>query len=82
VLLAGAEADASSVQSQFDSVQPPSARADAMRKKLDDLLSQALDTLGQLRITVRRGELDQLAEVAKPLEPVEKALTALSEEWQ
>ena len=82
VLLGGAEERTSSVQSQFDSVQPPSERADAMRKKLDDLLSQAVDTLSQLRITVRRGELDQLPAVAKPLEPVLKELQALSEDWQ
>jgi hypothetical protein len=82
VLLAGAEEDASSVQSQFDTVQPPSERADAIRKQLDDVLSAALDTLAELRITVRRGELDQLAEIAKPLEPVLEDLERLSEEWQ
>jgi hypothetical protein len=82
VLLAGAEEEASSVQSQFDSVQPPSGNADAIRKKLDDTLSAALDTLAELRITVRRGELDRLADVAKPLGPVLEELKKLSEEWQ
>jgi hypothetical protein len=82
VLLAGAEEDASSVQSQFDSVQPPSEKADAIRSRLDDLLSEAVDTLGDLRITVRRGELDQLADVAEPLHKVLEELTALSEDWQ
>jgi len=82
VLLGRAEEDASSVQSQFDSVQPPSENADAMRSKLDDLLSEAVDTLSELRITVRRGELDQLAHVAEPLHKVLEELTALSEDWQ
>jgi hypothetical protein len=82
VLLGRAEEDASSVQSQFDSVQPPSENADAMRSKLDDLLSTAVDTLTELRITVRRGELDQLADVAEPLHKVLEELTALSEDWQ
>jgi hypothetical protein len=82
VLLGRAEEDASSVQSQFDSVQPPSENADAMRDKLDELLSAAVDTLADLRITVRRGELDQLADVAEPLHKVLEELTALSEDWQ
>ena len=82
VLLGRAEEDASSVQSQFDSVQPPSENADAVRSKLDDLLSDAVDTLAELRITVRRGELDQLADVAEPLHKVLEELTTLSEEWQ
>jgi hypothetical protein len=82
VLLAGAEEDASSVQSQFDSVQPPSERADEVRSKLDDLLSEAVETLAELRITVRRGELDQLAGIAEPLHDVLDQLTALSEDWQ
>jgi hypothetical protein len=82
VLLGSAEEDASSVQSQFDSVQPPSAHADAQRAELDELLSQAVDGLAQLRITVRRGELDQLDAKAKPLRGVLVQLRALSEDWQ
>jgi hypothetical protein len=82
VLLGGAEKDASSVQSQFDSVQPPSDRADDVRDRLDEQLSAALDVLEELRITVRRGELDQLAEVAEPLHETLAALRAMAEEWQ
>ena len=82
VLLAGAEKDVLSVQGQFDSVQPPSDRADEMRSTLDELLSQAAEVLGTLRITVRRGELDRLDRLAKPLGPVLAELRRLSEEWQ
>lgn len=82
VLLASAEEDAASVQSQFDSVQPPSVRADAVRATLDEQLSTAVEVLGLLRITVRRGELDRLDDVARPLRPVLLRLRALSEEWQ
>lgn len=71
-----------SVQSQFDSVQPPSVRADAVRATLDEQLSTAVEVLGLLRITVRRGELDRLDDVARPLRPVLLRLRALSEEWQ
>jgi hypothetical protein len=82
VLLGSAEEDASSVQSQFDSVQPPSVHADAQRAELDDLLSQAVEGLAQLRITVRRGELGQLDHKALPLRAVLVRLRALSEDWQ
>lgn len=82
VLIGGAEKEASSVQSQFDSVQPPSAHADAQRAKLDDLLSQAVAGLAQLRITVRRGQLDRLDATALPLRGVLVRLRTLSEDWQ
>jgi hypothetical protein len=82
VLLARAEEDASSVEAQFDSVQPPSERADAVREQLDEQLSAALDVLATLRITVRRGELGRLAELARPLGPVLERLRAMAEEWQ
>jgi hypothetical protein len=82
VLLGNAEKDASSVQSQFDGVQPPSVKADAMRARLDALLSQAVDGLAQLRITARRGQLDRLPEVGAPLHEVHDELQALSEDWQ
>jgi hypothetical protein len=82
VLFGGVETDAASVQSQFDSVQPPSENADKIRDILDEQLDAALDVLEKLRITVRRGELDQLAAIAQPLQDIHKELTRLSEEWQ
>lgn len=82
VLIAGAEEDAASVQSQFDSVQPPSSRADAVRARLDEQLSAAVAGLGLLRITVRRGELDQLEAKATPLRAALVSLRAMAEEWQ
>jgi hypothetical protein len=82
VLLARAEEDAASVDAQFGSVQPPSERADAIREELEEQLSAALDVLATLRIMVRRGELDQLEELAEPLRPVLERLRALAEEWQ
>lgn len=82
VVLGGCEEDASSVQSQFDSVQPPSKAADDVRDALDEQLQDATDTLADLRIAVRRGELDQLATIAEPLHDVLKKLQDMSEEWQ
>ncbi len=82
VLLGGAEEDTASVQSQFDSVQPPSERSDRVRATLDEQLSAAVDGLAQLRITARRGELGRLDDVAAPLRPVLEQLRALAAEWQ
>jgi hypothetical protein len=61
VVLVQAEDTASSVQGTFDSVQPPGVRADELRSNLDDILQDALDVLSDLRIAVRRGELEQLS---------------------
>jgi hypothetical protein len=82
VLFGGTEKDTSSVQAQFDGVQPPSNRADEIREALDEQLSAALETLQKLRITVRRGELDQLDQVAAPLREVLPELRKMAEEWQ
>ena len=82
VLLGGTEEDASSVQSQLDSVQPPSDRADLVHDRLDEQLSDALDVLRELRIMVRRGELDQLKTIAEPLHHTLAELRAMAEEWQ
>ncbi|MGZ6804483.1 MAG: hypothetical protein ACXVFU_15670, partial [Nocardioidaceae bacterium] len=64
VLLGRAEEDALAVQGTFDSVQPPDAAADRLRGQVDQVLSDAVDGLAQLRITVRRGELDRLPGLA------------------
>ena len=82
VLLGAAEQDTASVQSQFGSVQPPSTHADRIRAVLDEQLSAAVEGLQQLRITVRRGELDQLAALSIPLEKVLEELRRLAEDWQ
>jgi hypothetical protein len=67
VLLGEAEEDALGAQDSFDSRQPPSARSDRLRTALDGVLVEATDVLSQLRIAVRRGQLDRLADLAAPL---------------
>ena len=66
-VLVEAEEDAGSAQGTFDGIQPPDQRADELRSRLDDLLSQATDTLANLRIAVRRGRFAELPTLAKPL---------------
>ena len=82
VLLGAAEKDASAVQGTFDSVQPPSKEADKLRKRVDDLLAAALDGLSQLRVTVRRSQLDLLPALAGELKPTLDGLEQLAKQYQ
>ncbi len=66
-VLAEAEEDADAAQGTFDGIQPPDQRADQLRDQLDGLLSDATDTLTELRTVARRGSFDELAEPAAPL---------------
>lgn len=60
-VLVEAEEDAGSAQGTFDAIQPP----DQLRASLDDLLTEATDTLTELRIAARR--FAELPELAGPL---------------
>ena len=82
VALSEAEADASSAQGAFDSIQPPDARADRLRDEPGDIVADALDLLAQLRIAVRRGELTRLTEIARPLDGISRSLDAFIEAHQ
>jgi hypothetical protein len=66
-VLVEAEEDAGSAQGTFDAIQPPDQRADELRASLDDLLTEATDTLTELRIAARRGRFAELPELAAPL---------------
>jgi alkanesulfonate monooxygenase SsuD/methylene tetrahydromethanopterin reductase-like flavin-dependent oxidoreductase (luciferase family) len=79
VVLADAEEDASAVQGAFDSIQPPDTRSDRLRGRLDAMLSQAVSTLGQLRIAARRGKLGLLPDLARALPALSARLDAFAE---
>jgi hypothetical protein len=68
VLAGDAEAEAEAAESAFDSIQPPNQNADELRSQLDDLLSTAQDAIVDVRIAVRRGQLDEAAAKQKALE--------------
>jgi hypothetical protein len=55
-------------QGTFASVQPPDLRSEALRSQLNDILQPAVDHVTDVRIAVRRGQLDDLAKVAEPLQ--------------
>src|SRR5215211_7982913 len=76
--LVEAEEDAGSAQGTFDAIQPPDRRADELRDHLDELLGQATDTLAELRIAARRGELAELPELAAPLTKLAERLHAFA----
>jgi hypothetical protein len=79
--LSSAEDNFSSIQTTFDSIQPPdSEQADKVRDKLDQVLTDGADGLAQLRIAVRRNDTRQLSATNASLEDVVKRLNSLSED--
>jgi hypothetical protein len=78
-ILVQAEEDADAARGTFDGIQPPDQRADELRGRLDDLLTQATGTLAELRIAARRGRLADLPELAEPLPEVAEELDDFAE---
>ena len=74
VLVGDAEDEGASAQSTFESIQPPNEESDALRSQLDDLLSTANDTIADVRIAVRRGQLSEVATYDDALEQSAKDL--------
>ena len=82
ILISEQEDQIVGVQGTFASVQPPDDRADALRMQLDDILQPAVDHVTDVRLTVRRGRLDDLATVAQPLESDRTQLRAFLDDHQ
>lgn len=74
-----AEESSVGVQGTFDSIQPPDRRADGLRLDLDEILTDAVEHLAQVRIAVRRGALATLADAATPLDADRDRLEAFAE---
>jgi hypothetical protein len=66
-------------QGTFDAIQPPDLRADQLRDRLDELLTEATSTLAELRIAARRGRIAELPALARPLGKVAERLHAFAE---
>ncbi len=75
-----AEDDVTAVQGSFDSIQPPDPESDRLREELDGLLSDAVSGVSALRIAARRGNLDSLPKIARPLSRVSDELERFYEE--
>jgi len=79
VMLSEQEEQAGQAQDTFESVQPPNARSDKVRDHLGTLLNKVSDQLSALRIAARRGELDKLSRLARPLRELSKKLNKFIE---
>jgi hypothetical protein len=79
VILAEAERDARASAVIFAGIQPPDDRSADLRSHLLGLIGGAETTLSELRIAARWGDLERLADLARPLGPVGEELAALSE---
>jgi len=75
-----AEDAANKAQDTFDSIQPPDEKADHLRDQVDDVFSSTTDHITDVRVAARRGQLDTLAEVARPLDQDIEALKLLAGE--
>lgn len=71
--------DASSVQSGFDSVQPPDKRADDLQSRVDSVLTPATSALTSAAVAARRGDLAELAAAVAPLNALAKQLRQLQQ---
>jgi hypothetical protein len=76
VALAQAEREGQAIHGTFDSIQPPDARSDSLRSRLDALLAPAAAMLTDLRIAARRGDVDGLTDRARPLRALDQRLGA------
>lgn len=80
-VLEDAEQTLGSVQTTFDSVQPPAtAAADGLRAALDPLLQSAASDVTDLRIAARRGRSGDLASTADDLSTIADRLEAFGQE--
>lgn len=78
-VLVEAEEDAGAAQGTFEAIQPPDQRADELRARLEELLTEATGTLADLRIAARRGRLAELPDLAEPLPGLAEELDAFAE---
>ena len=81
VLIADAEGDASAAEAAFASIQPPDASSDRLRADLLGDVERTVDVIELARITARRSELDELRDVAAPLEGLADRLERLPERY-
>lgn len=70
--------DATSIQGGFDAVQSPSESSDQLGKQLDDDMTTVTTTISALLTDVRRGQLSDLVQTAKPLRDVSPGLRGSS----
>jgi hypothetical protein len=80
-LFGDAEGDATWPQTAFDSVQPPDEESDAVRRELDVLLDDAASVLSEVRIAIRRDDVDAVVARAGDLATLSADLQAFSDRY-
>jgi hypothetical protein len=70
----------SGVQGTFGSIQPPNDKADSLMEELDGLLDDSLAHVVDVRIALRRGQLDDLGRFDPPLQDDSNSLNRFIEE--
>jgi hypothetical protein len=79
ILVSDQEEALSGLQGTFGSIQPPDDASVELRRDLDDLLATALTEVADVRIVVRRGQLDRLGSHLAALERSASNLEAFAE---
>jgi hypothetical protein len=80
IVLSQAEDDFSSIEQQFDSIQPPNtAEADKLRSRLDDLFTKGSNTLSELRILSRRDDQEEMEKTARDIPALADKLDRFAE---
>ena len=79
IVVSDSEEGLSGLQSTFNSIQPPDARAAALGSELNDLLGDAVNHARDVRIAARQGDLPHLSNIAKPLVEDADKLEAFAE---
>ena len=79
-VVTNAENDASSVQSSFDTRQPPDARSIRLKNVVDTPLQNATSQLTDLRIAVRRADQQAMQSALDDLAKTTAALSKLQEQ--
>lgn len=70
-----------SISGTFASVQPPNAKADALRDQLLVLLEQASSVVERARIAFRRGEKTEAASALDGAQPIVDRLRAIANQF-
>jgi hypothetical protein len=70
------------ISGDFGSIQPPDATSDAVRAEVAAVVQSAIDHVAAVRISIRRGQLDDAETVAAPLAADAAAARALLEDLE
>lgn len=78
-MITEAEDDTNSIITTYDSRQPPTSDAIALKNKIDKPLQQISNTLTDLRIALRRGDRSGVAKAADALLEPRKKLNSMEQ---